>query len=68
METKTLLAQIMISPNQSSYIHSDDFFKTQLRQQLVNYIIEEGLAEFDFSDPEFKRVRMSVVVPKKAVK
>jgi hypothetical protein len=68
METKTLSAQIMISPDPLIYRPSDDFFKDQLRQQLVDYIIEEGLAEFDFSNPDFKRVRMSVVVPKKVVK
>jgi hypothetical protein len=67
MDTKILQAQIMVSPDHN-YSFPHDFYKNQLHRQLVDFIVAEGIAEFDFSDPLIKRVTLGVIVPKKAVK
>ena len=67
MDTKILHAQIMVSPDRI-YSISDDFYKDQLHQQLIDFIVSEGIAEFDFSDPLMKKVTLGVIVPKKVVK
>ena len=67
MDTKILHAQIMVSPDHR-YGFPHDFYKNQLHQQLIDFIVSEGIAEFDFSDPLMKKVTLGVIVPKKVVK
>ena len=61
-DTVELQAQIMIGPDHK-YNIGDDFFKRRLIDQLVDYIVKNELAQFDFSDPMMKRVSMRAVRP-----
>ena len=69
MDTIKLQAQIAVYPDQDQkYGFDDNFYESQLQLQIVDHVVKEGLCEFDFTDPFFKRITLTIVKPKKASK